>query len=60
MRVEEAEKVYSLMDMVRVDEAEKVYSLLDMVDNEEVNDTSEQTAPPSGVSLISRSSTFPV
>ena len=48
-----------------LEEAEKVESLLDMMEEEnklvmvEEGDT-DTTAPPSGVSLISRSSTFPV
>ena len=49
-----------------LEEAEKVESLLDMMEEEnklvvveEMEDT-DTTAPPSGVSLISRSSTFPV
>ena len=56
-----------MKEQIRLEEAEKVHSLLDMVDIqdqllkvEEMNESTDNTAPPSGVSLISRSSTFPV
>ena len=48
MRLEEAEKVDSLLDMV--DEEQQFLKLIE----------ADHTAPPSGVSLISRSSTYPV
>ena len=51
--LEEAEKVESLLDMM-----EEENKLL-VVEEGEEGDT-DTTAPPSGVSLISRSSTFPV
>ena len=51
--LEEAEKVESLLDMM-----EEENKLL-VVEEVEEGDT-DTTAPPSGVSLISRSSTFPV
>ena len=55
-----------LKEQMKVEEAEKVDSLLDMLEDEdqylkveEVRGT-DHTAPPSGVTLVSRSSTFPV
>ena len=51
--LEEAEKVETLLDMM-----EEENKLL-VVEEAEEGDT-DTTAPPSGVSLISRSSTFPV
>ena len=50
--LEEAEKVESLLDVM-----EEENRLLRVEEGEVDTDT---TAPPSGVSLISRSSTFPV
>ena len=52
--LEEAEKVESLLDMM-----EEENKLVVVEEMEEMEDT-DTTAPPSGVSLISRSSTFPV
>ena len=51
--LEEAEKVESLLDMMEEE------NKLVVVEEMEEGDT-DTTAPPSGVSLISRSSTFPV
>ena len=56
MRLEEAEKVESLLDMMQEEDKMMV---LEEVEEVEEGDT-DTTAPPSGVSLISRSSTFPV
>ena len=56
IRLEEAEKVESLLDMM---EDENQLLRVEVVELVEEVDT-DNTAPPSGASLISRSSTFPV
>ena len=59
MRLEEAEKVESLLDMMQEENKMMVLEEVEEVEEVEEGDT-DTTAPPSGVSLISRSSTFPV
>ena len=42
------------------EDAERVDDILNVMDMDLINNVDDVTAPPSGTSLVSRSSTFPV